>query len=388
MIYKKRKTYFPFYRAWFDGREIKAVSDVLKSGWLTMGPKTLEFERVIKNYTKAKSAVAVNSCTAGLHLSLVALGINEVITTPFTFISVANVIVHQKAKPVFVDIEKDTFNIDPRKIEEKITRKTKAILITHYGGNSCEMDQIMAIARKNRLMVIEDCAHAIGSFYKGKHVGTFGETGNFSFYVTKNITTGEGGMVISNKKNIAEKIRILRLHGMDKDAWKRYKKQGDWYYTVIEPGYKYNLTDLQAAIGLEQFKKLSKFNNLRRQHARYLIKGLQGLKEITLPQERSYAKSSWHLFPILINKEYLRINRNQFIKELAKWNIGTSVHFIPIHLQPFYQKKYGYKKGDFPVTEYIYERIVSLPFYPKMKKEDLNYLIYAIKRICNKFKIK
>lgn len=356
-----------------------------------MGPKTLEFEKAIQNYTKARSAVAVNSCTAGLHLSLIALGIeegDEIITTPFTFISVANVIVYQKAKPVFVDIERHTFNIDSKKIEEKITSKTKAILITHYGGNSCEMDQIMTIARKNKLMVIEDCAHAIGSFYKSKHVGTFGETGSFSFYVTKNITTGEGGVVISNKKNIAEKIRILRLHGMDKDAWKRYSKEGSWYYRVKELGYKYNFTDLQAAIGLEQFKKLNKFNNLRRQHARYLINGLRNLKEITLPQEKPYAKSSWHLFPVLINKEYLRINRDRFIKELAKWNIGVSIHFIPIHLQKFYQERYGYKRGDFPVSEYIYDRIVSLPLYPKMRKEDLDYLIYAIKEIFKKHRKK
>lgn len=389
MAYKKRSTHLSFNLPWIGSEEIRAVADVLRSGWLTFGPKTLEFERIIKSYTGAKCAVAVNSCTAGLHLSLVALGIgegDEVLTTPFTFISVANVIVHQKAKPIFVDIEKDTYNIDPQKIEGKITPKTKAIILTHYGGNSCEMDRIMAIARKNKLAVIEDCAHAIGSFYKGKHVGTFGDTGNFSFYATKNITTGEGGMVISNRKKVAERIAMLRLHGMDKDAWKRYSKGGNWYYCVKELGYKYNFTDLQAAIGLEQFKKLNKFNNLRRRYAYYLIRGLRELKEITLPQEKPYAKNSWHLFPVLINKEYSRINRNRFIEELAKWNIGTSVHFIPIHLQPFYQKRFGYKKGDFPIAEYIYDRIVSLPLYPKMKKEDLDYLIYVVKEICKKYR--
>jgi len=386
---KKIKKFISFYKPWITNEEIKEVEKVIRSGWLTMGPKVLEFEEKFRKYIGAKYAIAVNSCTAGLFLSLVSLGIgkdHEVITTVFSFASTANTIVHTGAKPVFVDISRDTFNIDPSAIEKVINKRTKAIVVVHYGGRPCQMDKILKIARKYHLKVIEDCAHAPGAEYKNKKVGTFGDTASFSFYATKNLTTGEGGMITTNNKKLADRLRILRLHGISKDAWKRYSKGGEWYYEIIEAGFKYNMTDIQAALGLVQLKKLDYLNEIRRRQARYLMENLKNVPEIQLPIIGGRVKNVWHLFPILIRPERMSIDRDKFIKELNRYNIGTSVHFIPFHLHPFYRKRFGYKKGDFPNAEYVYNRIISLPFYPKMRREDYDYVVRAIKSIIKKYK--
>ena len=376
-----KKNYLPYCQPSIGKEEIKEVVDTLKSGWLTMGPRAIKFEEMIARYTKAKYAVVLNSCTAALHLSLIALGIgkgDEVITTPFTFASTGNVIIQVGAKPVFVDIERKTFNIDPKEIEKAITSKTKAIMPVHYAGQACDMTAIMKIAKKYHLFVIEDAAHMIGAEYKGKKIGTFGDTTCFSFYATKNMTTGEGGAVTTNDKTLAEKIMVLRLHGISKDAWKRYDKKGSWYYEIEECGWKYNITDIQAALGIHQIKKLDKFNKIRRKYAQIYNRELSGIKGIITPYEKPNVKHVYYLYPILLEN----YNRDEFIEKMAQNGIGCSVHFIPLHLHPFYQKL-GYKKGDFPNAEWVYEREVSLPLYPKMKKKDIKLVVDSIKKIIN-----
>jgi len=374
------KMNIPFAPPYITEDEINVVIEVLKSGWLSMGYKTLEFENKFAEYIGSKHAVATNSCTSALFLSLKVLGIkkgDEVITTPFTFAATANVIVHCGAKPVFVDIEEETYNINADKIEEKITDKTKAIIVVHYGGQPADMKKIMKIAREYDLKVIEDAAHAVGSEYeKGKKVGSFGNLTCFSFYATKPMTTGEGGMITLNSDDLNEELRILRLHGISRDAWKRYLEMDNWYYEVIEAGYKFNPTDISSAIGLEQLKKLDWMNERRKEIAEYYNEHLQGL-DIIRPHIDSNVKSSYHLYPIRL----INYDRNKFIKKMAQNGIGTSVHFIPLHLMPFYRKRYGYKRGDFPVTEKVFENIVSLPIYPQLTEKQLEFIVKSIKEI-------
>ncbi len=364
------KEHLPYNRPLIEEEEIKAVVNTLNSGWLTMGPKTVEFEKSIAEYTGAKNAIAVNSCTAAMHLSLIALNIgkgDEVITTPYTFASTGNVIVHVGAKPVFVDIERETYNIDPEKIKEAITPKTKAIIPVHYAGQPCEMKSIMKTAEDNDLSVIEDAAHAIGAEYESKKIGTFGTTTCFSFYATKNITTGEGGAITTDDDKLAGKLRILRLHGISKDAWKRYSEKGSWYYEIEDCGWKYNMTDVQAALGIHQLKKLDRFTEMRRKLAEIYDEELKKVEEVITPSENPNAKHVYHLYPILLK----RFNRNRFIEKMSERGIGCSVHFIPLHLHPFYKNMFGFKKGDYPSAEWVFEREVSLPLYPKMRSEDV-----------------
>jgi len=374
------KMNIPFAPPYITEDEINVVIEVLKSGWLSMGYKTLEFENKFAEYIGSKHAVATNSCTSALFLSLKVLGIkkgDEVITTPFTFAATANVIVHCGAKPVFVDIEEETYNINADKIEEKITDKTKAIIVVHYGGQPADMKKIMKIAREYDLKVIEDAAHAVGSEYeKGKKVGSFGNLTCFSFYATKPMTTGEGGMITLNSDDLNEELRILRLHGISRDAWKRYLETDNWYYEVIEAGYKFNPTDISSAIGLEQLKKLDWMNERRKEIAEYYNEHLQGL-DIIRPHIDSNVKSSYHLYPIRL----INYDRNKFIKKMTQKGIGTSVHFIPLHLMPFYRKRYGYKRGDFPVAEKVFENIVSLPIYPQLTEKQLEFIVKSIKEI-------
>ena len=381
-----RKKYIPYCLPLIGEEEIREVVDTLKSGWLTMGPKTIEFEKLIAEYVGAKHAIAVNSCTAALHLSLIALGIgkgDEVITTPYTFASTANVIIHVGAKPVFVDIKMDTYNIDPEKIRKAVTPKTKAIIPVHYAGQPCDMKEILEIAEDYGLYVIEDAAHAIGAEYEGRKIGTFGTTTCFSFYATKNMTTGEGGAITTNDDELADKLRILRLHGISKDAWKRYSSTGSWYYEVEECGWKYNMTDLQAALGIHQIKKLEKFIEIRRKYAQIYNEELREIDGIIIPCEKPNVRHVYHLYPILITN----YDRNKFIEEMRERGIGCSVHFIPLHLHPFYRKTFGFRKGDFPNAEWIYEREVSLPLYPKMSQRDIYRVISAIKNIVKKSRI-
>lgn len=377
-----RKEYLKFSSPSIAQEEIDAVIETLQCGWLTTGKKSKQLENDFANYTGANYAVALSSCTAALFLSLVVCDIqpgDEVITTPFTFISTANVITHLGAKPVFVDIQEDTFNIDPDRINAAVTAKTKAIIPVHYSGQPCDMDKIFSIAGSHNVHVVEDAAHAMGAEYKGKKVGGFGNLTCFSMFPTKNITTGEGGLITLNDEKKYQRLLRLRLHGMSKDGWKRYAKQGSWYYEVHEAGYKYNLPDINAAIGIAQLKKLDALNKKREALVEHYLKNLTGLKGIKTVKILPFVKSSWHIFPIWIDSHRAGIDRNRLITELYERKIGTSVHFIPAHLQPFYNERFHYKRGDFPITEKIYEGILSLPLFPDMTPQDVEDVVDALK---------
>ncbi len=374
----------PFCQADIGEEEIAEVVDTLRSGWLTTGPKTREFEERFSQYVDSKFAIAVNSCTAALHLALNAAGItegDEVITTPLTFCSTVNVILFQRATPVLADIRLDDYDIDPAEVERRITPRTKAILPVHYGGQPCRMDELMDIARRHNLLVIEDAAHAVGAKYRGQPVGSIGDATAFSFYVIKNLTTGEGGMVTTNNPELAEKVRILRLHGMSHDAWKRYDARGSWYYEVQMLGFKYNMSDIQAALGLHQLARLESFTERRAQIVAEYGRRFAALPELTLPQARPEVRHAWHLYPIRVDEERLTIGRDQFIEEMKERGIGTSVHFIPIHYHPYYQQTLGLKPGDFPNTDKLFAGLLSLPLFPRMTDADVERVANAVEEI-------
>ncbi|MBQ2421138.1 MAG: DegT/DnrJ/EryC1/StrS family aminotransferase [Clostridia bacterium] len=380
----KRDEFLPYCRPYFDDDELNRVADVLKSGWWTKGSVTREFEKVFAEYVGAKYAVAVNSCTAAMHIALVAKGIgegDEVISTPMTFCSTINTIVHTGAKPVLVDIDSKTGLIDVDKIEAAITEKTKAIVPVHYAGQSCDMDKINAIAEKYGLFVLEDCAHALSTEYKGKKIGSMGNACAYSFYVTKNISTAEGGMLTTDDEELYEKASVLSLHGMSKNAWSRYGTKGDWKYEVCDPGFKYNLTDIAAALGIAQMNKLDEMQDIRTEYAEIYNKAFDKIDGITYLKDNGLGKNSAHLYVIQIDKNKFDIDRDTFIELLKEYNIGTSVHFIPICMHPYYINNFGYKKGDFPETEKMFEGIISLPLYPSMTREDVMYVIEAVREI-------
>ncbi|KMT22608.1 DegT/DnrJ/EryC1/StrS family aminotransferase [Clostridium cylindrosporum] len=380
----KRTEFLPYALPFIEEEEINEVVDAIKSNWLSKGPKTIEFEKRFAEYVGAKHAIAMNSCTAALHIALVANGIgegDEVITTPLTFAASANTIIHTGAIPVFADIDAKTLCIDPSKIEEKITEKTKAIVPVHYGGQSCDLDRINEIAKKHNLLVLEDAAHAVYTTHKGKMIGSIGDTTSFSFYATKNICTGEGGMLTTNSDEIAEKARVMSLHGMSKNAWNRFGKGGSWFYEILYPGYKYNMTDMQAALGLCQLNKIEKMQNIRKEYADIYNDAFSKFEEIITPVEVEGNRHAWHLYVIRVKEEMLTIDRSKFIERLAEENIGTSVHYIPVHLHPYYAERFGYKLGDFPVAEKAYDGMISLPLYPSMKKSDVEDVINAVTRI-------
>ncbi|MBM7581717.1 dTDP-4-amino-4,6-dideoxygalactose transaminase [Caldicoprobacter guelmensis] len=383
-----RDTFLPFSPPLIGEEEIDEVVDTLKSDWITTGPKTKKFEDEFKNYFNAPAALALNSCTAALHTSLIALGIgqgDEVITTPMTFCSTVNVIEHVGARPVLVDVEPDTLNIDPEKIERAITPRTRAIIPVHYSGHPVELDYIYEIAEKYNLFVIEDAAHAVSAKYKGKFIGSSSNPVCFSFYATKNLTTAEGGMLTGDSEFI-EKARVISLHGMSKDAWRRYSKGGSWYYEVVMPGFKYNMTDIQASLGICQLKKLERFQARRREIVKMYNKHFSEEEALEIPVERPYVEHAWHLYVLRLNTQALKIDRNEFIEELAKRNIGTSVHFIPVHIHPYYRKKYNYKPEDFPVAYSNYLRMVSIPLCPKLTDNDVYDVIEAVLDVVKVYK--
>ncbi len=387
-----RKKFLPFSIPYIGKEEIDEVIKTLKSGWLTTGPKVKIFEENFKDYIKAKYAIAVNSCTAALHLSLLGFNIgngDEVLTTPLTFASTANVIMMVNAKPVFVDIDEKTYNIDSKLIEEKITTKTKAIIPVHMGGYPVDMDPILKIAKKYGLYVIEDAAHAAGAEYNGKKIGSLSHSTCFSFYATKTITTGEGGIITTNDYNFSEKVRMLSLHGLSKDAWNRYGSKGTWYYEILDLGYKYNMTDIQASLGIWQLKKIDFFTHKRREIAQKYNQAFSTIDEIILPpRDTRKSKHIYHLYTIRLLLNKLKIDRDYFIKALREENIGSSVHFIPIHLHPFYKKKFNFKKGDFEKAERVFESIISLPIYPTMSDKDINDVINAVIKIIEAKRVK
>ena len=378
-----RKEFLPFSLPNIGEEEIEEAAEVLRSGWNTTGPRAREFERRIGEYIGAKHAIAVNSCTGALHVALAAIGIgpgDEVITSPLTFCSTANVILHLGATPVFADIG-DDYNVDPAEIARRITPRTRAILPVHYSGQPCKMAEILTCARQHNLPVVEDAAHAIGARYCDRMIGTLGDVTAFSFYAIKNMTTAEGGMIATEDDELADRMRLLSLHGISKDAWKRYTSEGSWYYEVLYPGYKYNMTDVQAALGLHQLAKLERFLEVRRQYVALYNEAFGAMPEIQGPILNAHVRHAWHLYVIQLDLERLTVNRAQFIDALYAENIGTSVHFIPVHLHPYYRETFGFKRGDYPKAERVYDRILSLPLYPKMTKQDVDDVIAAVKKV-------
>ena len=379
-----RKDFLVFGNPLIEQPEIDEVVDCLKSGWLGTGPKVKKFEEDFGAYKGTGFAVALNSCTAALHLAMKVVGIkrgDEVLVPTMTFAATANAVIHAGGIPIFVDCDQNTMNIDPREIVKKITSKTKAIIPVHFAGRPCDMDAIMAIARKYDLKVIEDCAHAIEAEYKGKKVGTFGDIGCFSFYVTKNIVTGEGGMAITNNEEYADKIKILALHGMSKDAWKRFSDEGYKHYQVVEAGFKYNMMDLQAAIGIHQLKRIGGYWKRREEIWNRYNDAFKNLPVFLPAPVELNTRHAYHLYTLLIDLDHAKITRDKFLDEMTKKNIGVGVHYIALHLHPFYRKEFGYKKGDFPNAEWISERIVSIPLSPKLSDKDVDDVIEAVKTI-------
>lgn len=375
------RTEIPFHKPYITEDEIYEVLDSLKGGWLTMGPKTVGFEKKFGQYVGATNSVSMNSCTAALHLALEAIGLkegDEVIIPAITFAATSEVITYFRAKPVLVDVEESTSNMDVKKAEEKITEKTRAIIPVHYAGQPCDMDEICELASSRKLHVIEDAAHAIPAIYRGRKIGTIGDMTCFSFYATKCLTTGEGGMVTTENSAWADRIRILRLHGISKDAWKRYTSEGSWYYEIVDAGYKYNMTDIQAALGLAQLRKLDWMWDRRRYIAAQYTAGLKSVQEISLPFVKEDRQSAWHLFVIRLGENALNIGRNQFIEELRALGVMTSVHFIPLYRHPFYKKTFDYLPGNFPVSEKLYDQIISLPIYPGMTADDASAVTEAV----------
>jgi dTDP-4-amino-4,6-dideoxygalactose transaminase len=377
-----KKNFLVFGSPLIEQPEIDEVISSLKTGWLGTGPKVRRFEEMFAVYKDTKFAMALNSCTAGLHLSMLAIGIkprDEVIVPTMTFTATANAVIHAGGRPVFADCERDTMNIDPADISRKITRKTRAIIPVHFAGRPCNMDAIMAIAKKNKLKVIEDCAHAIESEYHGKRIGTFGDLGCFSFYVTKNIVTGEGGMVITNKKAYADKIKVLGLRGMSQDAWRRFGDKGYKHYQVVYAGFKYNMMDIQAAIGIHQLPRIDKYWQRRKVIWNKYDQAFKALPVFTPAPPELNTRHAFHLYTLLLNTNKLNITRDQFMVQMTKNNIGVGVHYLALHLHPYYRKSFGYKKGDFPNAEWISQRTVSLPMSAKLTDEEVENVIKAVK---------
>lgn len=376
-----RKDFLVFGSPLIEEAAIQEVVATLRSGWIGTGPKVKKFEDLVRDYKGSKHAIAVSSCTAALHLSLAALELkpgDEVITTPMTFCATLNAILHAGAKPVLVDCERATQNIDPARIAGKITARTRAILPVHFAGRPCDMDALGDLARRHKLAMVEDCAHAIETEYRGRKAGTFGEFGTLSFYVTKNITTAEGGMVLTDNAELADKIKILALHGMSKDAWKRFSDDGYKHYEVLYAGFKYNMTDMQAALGLHQMPQIDVYWRRRQEIWKRYDEAFAGLPCFTPAVPEADTRHGYHLYTLLIDSDRLGKTRDQVLQELTRRNIGTGVHYLALHLQPFYRDLLGHKPGDFPNAEFIGERTLSLPLSPKLTDEDVADVIDAV----------
>jgi dTDP-4-amino-4,6-dideoxygalactose transaminase len=379
----RRRTFLPFSPPSIGEAEIVAVVDTLRSAWITTGPKTRRFEQEFAATLGAPGALALNSCTAGLHTALATLGIgpgDEVITTPLTFAASVNVIEHVGARPVLVDVEPDTLNIDPAAVARAITARTKAVLPVHYAGHPADLDALEELARAHGLAVVEDAAHALSARYKGRFIGAGPNPVAFSFYATKNLTTGEGGMLTGDPAFL-EGARTISLHGMSRDAWTRYDQGGGWYYEVVLPGFKYNMTDIQAAIGLCQLGRQDAFQRRRREVVARYTDAFAAHDALEPPTVRPDVQHAWHLYVLRLRLEVLRIDRARFIDELTDRNIGTSVHFIPIHMHPYYRDKYGYAPQAFPVARANYERLVSLPLHPGLSDGDVADVIEAVRDV-------
>ena len=378
----RSEEFLPFSRPHLSEEAIAEVVACLRSGWITTGPRVKQFEEALAAYLEAPFALALSSATAGLHLALAALRMHpgdEVITTPMTFAATLNTIVIAGGRPVLVDIEKNTYNMDVSRVEAAITPRTRAIVPVHFAGVPVDLDPLYALAGKHGLRVIEDAAHAIGTEYKGRRIGAFGDTQVFSFHPNKNMTTGEGGAVTTNDESLAADVALTRFHGMDREAWNRFGKTGSPHYEIIAPGYKYNMMDIQAALGLHQLPALESFIVRRTNLAQRYLAALADWPQWTLPGAPSYAhRPAWHLFAPLLNPEAAGLDRDAFMAAMKARNIGTGIHYRAAHLYPYYRERYGYHLGDFPRAESVSERIVSLPLFPLMTDEDQDRVIDAM----------
>jgi dTDP-4-amino-4,6-dideoxygalactose transaminase len=397
-----RKQFLSFSPPLIGEEEIDEVVATLRSDWITTGPRVRRFEQEFARALGAPAALALNSCTSALHVALTVLGIgheSQVITTPLTFCSTVHVIEHVGAQPLLVDVEPDTLNIDPVKVEQAVRRSSahgdatavRALLPVHLYGHPCELDQLEAIARASNLAVIEDCAHSLPAKYNGRFIGTMrtsvgegpGQLAAFSFYATKNMTTAEGGM-LTGSSALVEAATVWSLHGMSRDAYRRYSAAGSWRYDVLLPGFKYNMTDIQAALGIHQLRRLPELQRRRRHIVAQYNEAFADHDALEIPTERPGVEHSWHIYALRLKLNCLRIDRRRFIEELTRLNIGASVHFIPIHLHTYYRNKYGFKPMDFPVAFTEYQRLVSLPLYPRMTDVDVKDVVDAVHRIASR----
>ena len=379
-----RKDFLVFGSPLIGQEEIDEVVDSLKSGWLSTGPKVARFEKLFKNYIGSGYALALNSCTAGLHLSMIVAGLkegDEVITTPMTFGATANAILHSRAKPVFADISLPSMNINPENIEALITDKTKAIVPVHFAGRPCDMESIKAIAQKHQLIIIEDAAHALEATYHGQKVGTIGDLTVFSFYVTKNLVTGEGGMITTGNGAYAEMIQTYGLHGMSKGAWKRYSDEGFKQYRIVYPGFKYNMMDIQAALGIHQLSRTESSLKRREEIWRRYDAAFQDLPLDVPPPPEENTTHARHLYTILLRLDKLTADRDTIQQSLYEENIGTGIHFLSLHLHPYYQETFGYKRSDYPNATYVSDRTISLPLSAKLTDEDVTDVIEAVTKV-------
>ncbi len=380
----KREAFLPFSKPWIRQVEIDEVTDSLRSGWITTGPKADRFEKDFAAYTGFQVCLALSSATAGLHIGLLALGLkpgDEVITTSMTWASTVNMIEALGGKPVFVDIHKETCQIDEAQVEAAVTPRSVGILPVHYAGAPCDMDPILDVARKHGLWVFEDAAHGVGTLYKGRHVGGFDRLGVFSFHPIKNMTTAEGGVLALRDEELARKLRALRFHGLEKSAWNRYAEGGSPQVEVMMPGFKYNFMDIQAAIGIHQLASVGEFNARRRYLASIYDKALADIPEIMRPEAPSYGHfHTWHLYVVKV-LDSARISRDNFLAELRARSVGTGIHFRAVHTQPYYAQKYPEWAGRLPNAEWVSDRLFSLPLFPMMTEDDVLYVAAAIKDV-------
>ena len=385
-----RKTMLPYGHQWLDESDLQAVAEALKGDWITQGPTIDEFEQRVADYCGARYAVAVSSGTAALHAACAVAGIStgdEAITTPLTFAATANAVVYCGGKPVFADIRPDTLNIDPAEIEKRITPQTKAILPVDFTGHPADLDAIRDLAQTHHLLVIEDAAHALGAEYKGHKVGGLSDMTILSFHPVKHITTGEGGMILTNSETFYEKLKVFRHHGIVKDPDKLTRDEGPWYYEIQELGYNLRITDFQCALGLSQLSKLEHFVKRRREIAAQYTEAFSQLPEIITPAEADEVKAVYHIYVIQLRTELLRVGRREIFEALRAENIGVNVHYVPVHYHPFYQRKFGYQRGDYPHTERYYQRAITLPIFPGMVEEDIDTVITAVNKVIHHYRL-
>jgi perosamine synthetase len=384
-----RATWLPFHRPRIEDDEIAEVVDTLRSGWLTTGPRVKRFERELAAYVGAKHAIALSSATAALHLALDAIGLSEgdeVIIPSYTFAASGEVILYFRATPILVDVDPRTLNVEPSAVAAAITERTRAIISVDIGGVPCDYDPLLELARRHGLALIDDAAHALPSRYRGRPVGTIADLTAFSFYATKTLTTGEGGMLLTDDERYAERAQVMSLHGISHDAWKRYTAEGSWYYEIVAPGFKYNMTDVAAALGLRQLAKQDRFLAERAAIAARYDRAFRELPELEPPTIPDDVETSWHLYIVRLNLERLDVDRAQFVKALSAENVGSSVHFIPLHCHPWYRQRFGFEPDAFPNAFREYRRAISLPIYPGMSDGDVDDVIAAVAKIARTYR--